>query len=188
MWCVLHRWKISNALDGYGKLEQRQKRHLVCCHSCRDFFNSSLFLAEGLRSQAEDAIPEIPTRLHDRIAESISGDRRPILRNKPFVRRQLVTAGIAAVVMLGVVLGTIIYGGISRRANTVNTVATLRSIFGSEGLTAISLPESLGGVLERPLSGEIRNLADQTESAVEFLVSCVKVDVGGKMGTFIEKN
>jgi predicted anti-sigma-YlaC factor YlaD len=188
MWCVLHKWKISNALDGYGQLEQRQKRHLVCCHSCREFFNSSLFLAEGLRSQAEDAIPEIPARLHDRIAESISGDRRPILRSKPFVRRQIVAAGMAAVVMLGVVLGTVIYGGMSRRANTVNTVTTLRSIFGSEGLTAISLPESLGGALERPLSGEIRNLANQTESAVEFLVACVKVDVGGNMGAFIEKN
>ena len=188
MWCVLHKWKISNALDGCGQLEQRQKRHLVCCHSCRGFFNSSLFLAEGLRSQAEDAIPAIPTRLHDRIAESISGDRRPILRSKPFVRRRIVAASMAAVVMMGVVLGTVIYGGISRRANTANTVATLQTIFGTEGLPATSLGESLGGALERPLSGEIRNLADQTESAVEFLVACVTVDVGGKMGTFIEKN
>ena len=188
MWCVLHKWKISNALDSHGQLAQRQKRHLVCCHSCREFFNSSLFLAEGLTSQAQVAFPEIPAKLHDRISESISGDRQPIIRNRPFVRRRIVAASVAAVVMLGVVLGTIIYSGISRRTNTAETVATLRSIFGTEGLAQTSLPESLGGVLERLLSGEIRNLADQTESAVEFLVACVTVDIGGEMGEIIENN
>lgn len=188
MWCVLHRWKISNALDSHGRLAQRQKRHLVCCHSCREFFNSSLFLAEGLTSQAHVSFPEIPTRLHDRISESISGDRQPILRSRSFVRRRFVVACAAAVIMLGVVLGTIIFGGISRRANTANTIATLQSIFGTEGLPVTSLPESLGGVLERPLSGEIRNLADQTESAVEFLVACVTVDVGANMNSLIENN
>ena len=40
----------------------------------------------------------------------------------------------------------------------------------------------LSGLFEGPLEGEVRSLADDTESAVRFLVACVAVDVPAPAG------
>jgi hypothetical protein len=38
-------------------------------------------------------------------------------------------------------------------------------------------PAGLTGLIEEPLAGEINNLANDTESALRFLVACVTVDI-----------
>jgi hypothetical protein len=44
-------------------------------------------------------------------------------------------------------------------------------------LTRYEIPTAAwAGLVERPLAGEFKNLADNTESAVRFLVACVAVD------------
>ena len=55
--------------------------------------------------------------------------------------------------------------------------ATLQSIFGAEELTVENLPESLGGFVERPLTGQLEAIARQTESAVKFLIACTAIEI-----------
>ncbi len=180
MSCLFHKWKISGALDNDSLLNEETKRHLLKCRPCREFFNSSVSLAEGLASQAVVSSPDIPVRLRKRIGRAISGGGTQAQVSQ--VRRTWAVRGrlAAACVMLVAVLGLVAVGvfhrdGISTQASTAGATAQLQRIFGTDKLTAGNLTESIPGFLERPVTGELRNLADQTESAVEFLLACVTV-------------
>ena len=178
MLCLVHKWKISGALDDDSLLNEETKIHLLKCRRCRKFFNSSVSLAEGLASQAMVSTPDIPARLRRRIGRAISGGgaQGSQVRRIWAVRGRVAAACVLLVAVLGLVaVGVFHRNGISGGGSTANATAELQRIFGTDKLTAGNLTESIPGFLERPVTGELKNLADQTESAVEFLLACVTV-------------
>jgi hypothetical protein len=122
--------------------------------------------------------PEIPVRLRKRIGRVISGKAHTGQVQRTWaVRGRLAAACVLLVAVLGLLaVGVFNRDSISTRQSTADAGAQLQRIFGTDELTAQNAPRIIPGILERPITGELKNLADQTESAVEFLLACVTVN------------
>ncbi len=180
MFCWSYRWKISGTLDDGGSLSDRCRRHLLQCERCGEFFKSSIAIGERLSLEAAMTSPDIPAQLRQRITLTISNSNRKTSK-PPFN----IPRSVAAACVMAAVLMTALFAVTARRRSSdpdiaiAQASATLQSIFGAEELTVENLPESLGGFVERPLTGQLEAIARQTESAVKFLIACTTVEMPG---------
>jgi len=177
MLCRLYKWRISCSIDDECALSEAVKKHLLKCPGCRAFFSTSLLLAERLPVQAELLSAEIPARVHGEVSRMISQEMKPEKKEAGY-RRRMVAAAAVLIVWLGVIAIALLREKPVRVADSdeyVEASRKLREIFAADGLMQENLVESLPGLLERPVSGELRNIADETESAVRFLLACLTV-------------
>jgi predicted anti-sigma-YlaC factor YlaD len=171
----LYRWKISNAIDDDVVLSEQLRSHLLKCGACREFFNSSVSIAERLAEQAVVSSPEIPPRLRRRIVSTISVKRRMRTERASTIRLRVAAACMLLAAVLGLAgIAVLNRGRESMPAADVGD--TLKDVFATGQLAEEDLTVAIPSFLERPVSGELRNLADGTESAVQFLLACVTVD------------
>ncbi len=178
MFCWSYRWKISGTLDDGGSLSDRCRRHLLQCQRCGEFFKSSIAIGERLSLEAAMTSPDIPAQLRQRIALTISNSNRKTSKPPVNIPRSVVAACVMAAVLM-----TALFAVTARRRSPdpdigiAQASATLQSIFHAEELTVENLPESPGGFVERPLTGQLEAIARQTESAVKFLIACTAIEI-----------
>ena len=174
MFCWFFRLRISDAMDGDGVLSRAAEKHIRRCADCREFYDRCVSLADGLKGGAAISNDGISRRLNARILRSIPYPQ--VKMQKVGIR--LWPAVTAACLMLIVLVGAMF---LTKRLNNRLTaisdvqkeIQNIRAIVGEEFPTA--WPE----LIEGSLVGEAKNLADDTEAAVRFLVACVAVDVTG---------
>ncbi len=162
MWCWFFKLRISDAADCDKPIGPWTQRHVSGCARCRQFHRRCDLLAEGLRSQASWLRPT------GRAGIPAVGRRHSWTP---------IRAGIAAAACITVALqvGSTL---LNRRPVAMNpplpptlTVAALR----------VDLTATWTRALETPLRTEARNLSDDAQSSVRFLVSCLNV---GRFDTF----
>jgi hypothetical protein len=97
------------------------------------------------------------------------------------VRKLWITAAAACVALIIVTSASLIVMKQDDRNNVPHgpqqmtlAIQELRSVYTQVGR---DLPISWPPVIEEPLASEFENLANNTESAVRFLVACVAVDI-----------
>jgi len=161
-------------MDGDGVLSRAVERHIHRCANCQDFYSTCLSLSERLKS--ETVIPDrnLSARLRKHVLTAIPHQQTKTMK---FTVRWW-PAAVAACLTLIVLIGTMLIAKrfndrLTAISNVQTEIQNLRTIVGKEFPTA--LPE----LIERPLASEAKNLADNTEAAVRFLVACVAVDVTG---------
>lgn len=172
MFCPIFRLMISYAADGDNRLSETTEGHIRHCASCREFYETCLSLGEGLTREAAISNEEVSERLSARVPKVMS--RRQIDTYTVRLRlRPIVAAACVALIVLMVILLLAV-----RRDDEdagppgqVEPIAKLRALVG-EDFTA-----GWPGLIQEPLAGELENLADDTESALRFLVACVAVDI-----------
>ncbi len=178
MLCWFYRWKISDTFDGDGSLPDRCRRHLLQCERCGEFFKTSIALGERLSLEAALTCPDVPAQLRQRIALTVSSSNRKTPKPPFGVRRSVAAACVAAAVLITALFAVTAHrrGG-DPHVEVAPVSATLQSIFYTNEMTIDNLPESVGGFVERPLTGQLETIAKQTESAVKFLIACATVEM-----------
>ena len=177
MFCWLYRLRISNALDSAGGLSAGTRRHIRRCTICREFHQTCLSLGEGLRREAPILNSQSSTRLSKRVMAAVLDHGVETYKLPANWRPVAAAASIALVVLVGVLFLTL-------RRTEPPAPEPVRFVE-IPNLTAYEIPTAAwAGLVERPLAGEFKNLADDTESAVRFLVACVAVDPTGAANKF----
>jgi hypothetical protein len=179
MFCWLFRLMISHALDVGGQPSGLTRKHVRLCAGCRRFYETCQSLAEDLRREAAIAS-------HKGGCEALSGG---ILAAVTRRRREtykvaiklwpIVTAASVGLVVLASALflpGRHDNGAVAPSNPPRPTVTPLPR------LASRSLPQAWPQAIEKPLAGEMKNLMDDTESAVRFLVTCVAMNLPSPTG------
>ena len=170
-------------MDGDSQPSGTTQKHIRHCASCREFYEICLSLGEGLTREAAISNQEVSEQLSARVLKGMS--RRRIDTYSVALKMRLMVA--AACVALIVLIGAL-FLALSRddkgngRPNQIEVAAVIQELRAAYELVGQDLPGALPGVIERPLAGELNNLADDTESAVRFLVACVAVDIADAEG------
>jgi hypothetical protein len=156
---------ISHAADLDRPVGGITQRHIEGCESCRRFHESCQFLGDGLRAEAID-LNGAYSLSAERIKKALAGPsgryRHIPIKLKYFAAAACIFLAAAAAVML-----------MSRPPEQHHPEDPPVSI---SDLLGTDLQANWAGLLEEPLAGEMKNLADDTESAIRFLVACVDVD------------
>ena len=180
MLCWFYKWKISDIFDGNGTLSDRCRRHLLQCNRCRQFFKTSIALGERLSLEAALTCPDVPAQLRQRIALTVSSSNRKTPKPPFGIQRRVAAACVAAAVLMTALFAVTAHRrGSGSDAEVAPASAMLQSIFYTDEMTVDNLPESVGGFVERPLTGQLETIAKQTESAVKFLIACTTVEMPG---------
>lgn len=165
---------ISHALDVGKRLSGLTRKHVRVCAGCRQFYETCQSLAEDLRREAAIVSHEGGRgALSGRILAAVTQRRRETYK----VRIKLWPVVTAASVGL-IVLTSVLFLPGRHDDRTVSTpVDTNRPVRPLPNLASRSLPQDWPQLIEKPLAGEVKNLVDDTESAVRFLVACVSVNI-----------
>ena len=174
MFCWLFRLMISHAADGDNPLSPATEKHIRHCENCRYFYNTCLSLSERLKSEMVSPDRNLSVRLRKRVLTAIPHQQTKTIS----FRVKWWPAAVAACLTFIVLIGAMFFvKRISDQLTAISNVRTeiknLRTLVGEE------FPTALPGLIEGPLAGEAKNLANDTEAAVRFLVACVAVDITG---------
>ena len=190
MLCWFHKIMISHALDGERQLHKLTEKHIRRCTTCGEFYDACLSLSEGLIREVMSLERPVSKRLSTRISTALSR-RQPAITSPPTRWRPTAVAACIGLMALAAVFF------LPRRPDEQHpnkyddAVKAVNAIISSaDNLTGGRLPKAdstatWSGLIERPLQGEMRKLADDTESAVRFLVVCMRVDVTATKGKSI---
>ena len=172
MLCWLFRFMISDAADNESNLSPATQRHVDKCSDCKSFYETSLSMGQTLKRQAAELNEDLPAHFAQRVLEAAPDrtDRTYKIAPKSW-HLALAAACIVIVASLTVPLLTLNQPDPPQH-ETARTDGLYRLIDDGN-------PAALAGLVERPLSNEIDNLAESTESAVRFLVACVAVNPTG---------
>jgi hypothetical protein len=174
---------ISHTADSDNQPSDMIREHMYSCADCREFYQTCQSLGERLTREALISNSRTSGRLNKHILNAIPNKR---IETKK-VGRKLWIAALAACLALIVLTGASLL--VMRPNDRINippdssqmTVAIqeLRSVYMQVGQ---DLPITWPRVIEEPLANEFENLANDTESAVRFLVACVAVDISDARG------
>ncbi|UCG49659.1 MAG: hypothetical protein JSU94_07730 [Phycisphaerales bacterium] len=174
MFCWFFRLMISCAADGRELLSGLTRRHLCNCESCRVFRRTCLSLGSDLKAQAPVSDAGTVERLNKRVIRAL-----PHLQKKKYgaaVAIRLRPVLVAACLAMAVAIGT---WAILKKPPRPDVQRTANPVAGLRRLVAEDFPLEWARTIDIPLDSELRNLTDDTESAVRFLVACMAVDPVG---------
>jgi hypothetical protein len=174
MFCWLFRLMISHAADGDNPLSPAAEKHIRHCEDCRYFYSTCLLLSERLKSEIVSPDRNLSVRLRKRVLTAMPHQQTKTIS----FRIKWWPAAVAACLTLIVLIGAMFFvKRLNDRLTAIRDVRTdirnLQTIVGKE------FPAAWPELIEGPLANEAKNLADDTEAAVRFLVACVTVDVTG---------
>lgn len=172
MFCWFFRLMISGAADADNRLSRLTRWHVRRCAACRKFRGVCLLLDDGLRSHP-GASSTSAARLSERVAASVGALQQREVHTRVRLRPLLAAACVTLLLLAGAFTALRRHGGQGVKPERAKPVSGLIA------LVTEDLPFGWSQMIEVPLTGELRNLTDDTESAVRFLVACVPVAPAG---------
>jgi len=165
MFCRLFKMMISHAADVDKSLSGIVRSHTERCENCQRFYESCQLLEAGLKAEAKDLSSslELPT---ERIIDGLSGPSKLSYHAPVGLKRLAAAACIALVAAAGIMF-------ISKPLEPHPPAEPAMSI---SDLLPTDLEATWAGFVEEPLAGEMKSLADDTESAIRFIVACINVE------------
>ena len=182
MFCILHRWFISQSIDLIRPLPRRVERHLRQCPGCTSFRERSEAMADQLSEESQWRRLEVSAELHGRIMRKLQEDSaaaRVVIDARRLWLRLAPVIATAAVLLVIVTIH--LYSGTEPKergsgrmaANGINQVAFL-AVGESFKVESVS---SIEAALQRPMQEEIRLLGQDGKAAAEFLLACIPLDI-----------
>ena len=165
MFCRFFKIMISHAADVDKPLDGMTRRHIQRCRSCKRFYEICHWLGDGLRAEAADLNCTYEL-LTEQITDSLANPSKRS-RHVPF---RLKYFAVAACIALAAT-ASIIFMLKPPRPRILKELTMPIS-----DLLETDLSATWAVIVEEPLAGEMKNLADNTESVIHFLVACVDVD------------
>jgi hypothetical protein len=159
---------ISNTVDTDNALSPMTQKHVRKCSDCRAFYQACLAMGETLKRQAAGFDEDLPANFAQRVFDAASAEGRQTFKLPVrWLRPVLIVASIAVIALLAVALLT--FNKDAPPSDSSKQFARVSRLMDDGNPTAWT------GFVGRPLSKEIDNLTEGTESAVRFLVACVAV-------------
>ncbi len=183
MFCWFYKFMISHTLDNGNRPSGITEKHIRRCADCRDFYNTCQSLGESLILDAAISNTRTSKRLSERILRAIPDQRTETHKVGTKLWASAAAACLALIIMIGALLLVAqrndpdnIQPGQNQMALAIRELRTVYRQVGQD------LPITWPNVIEEPLTSELESLADDTESAVRFLVACVVVDIANSEG------
>jgi hypothetical protein len=167
MWCSIYRFMISHAADEGRKPSPMTLRHIDGCDSCRRFYEQCLMISTELKRDTDDRPMEQAGEYARRVAAAIPEKQ---LTHK----RQLKFRPLAAAACIGLVfIGALIFFAVrpDRPVQRSSQTPVVQQISAGDILAVLNRP------LADPLSGELKQITNEADSAVKFIIACVNVDI-----------
>ena len=191
MFCRYSRWKLAQSLHFDKPLGRLLDRHLQRCDECRSFYELQQEMSERLGRDAVMSQSELSEALNEKImnmivpGNSVSSQNAYSPEVQRIWRRVLVAAACVGLVLLGSVLVWLTrYGGSD---NAERGSVSTKIVINMDPRTAVdTLAIQIGakedlsgwsGFIEKPMVEEWETLSVEAESALQFIVSCVAVDI-----------
>ena len=182
MYCRVFRLMISHAMDVDKQLSRRTAKHLRHCTRCRQFYKTCLSLGEHMKREAPISNRDVTVHLSEQTLAAIRG-HKPKAQQTAMNLGPAVAAACAGLIAVTAVL-VLFKEPRNRQPEKWNeAVKVARNVAISVGdlagdkLAGAKFPQGLPGLVEEPLASEIKNLTDDTHSAVRFLVDCISPGV-----------
>ncbi len=177
MWCLIHKWSISRAIDSGRPPAGLTKRHLERCGSCREFSRVSGELEKRLASDATDLIRSTDTSLARRVMPNTAAGRAveslsPAHSQPRFFRLRPVWAAAAS---LAVVVGVSLIWIVTSHPAKMPPLGPLFKLDGPRAYIETALQKA-----EAPYQDEVLELKQALESTADYLVSRLDVNLGPK--------
>jgi len=165
MFCRFFRIVISHAADVDRPLGRMTQTHMQLCESCRRFCESCQLLGDRLKAEAMDLSSACEPRT-DRIIDGLSGPSK----RRRYVRVRLKRLAAAACIALAAAVGIMFISELPEPRPPAGPAMSISDLLGTD------LEATWAGLVEEPLAGEMKSLANDTESVIRFLVARVDVD------------
>ncbi len=185
MFCRYYRWKLAQALHSEKPLPRLLDRHVQRCNECRSFYELQQEISERLGRDAVVSQIELSEAFKQKIMNAIIPGKAIPNRYEysPEGRhhlRRILTAACVGLVLLGSILLWLNHRETSdntetdkppRMVRNMNPWTAVDNLVGAEKDLS-----NWSGLIESPMVEEWETLTAETESAVQFIVSCVAVD------------
>ena len=174
MFCNIYKWFISRSLDLGKKVPGFVSGHLRRCPACREFSRISESLNQRLADDASRFLHEstVNDSLNKKIISALAVKQRP----KKTERRRFLTAPLpalaAAVVVLAIAVGIILQTIPAKAPGTTNDMMNLSEF----SITNTFFQDAVGDI-ESPMETEILELKQSLDSAAEFLISGLDIQI-----------
>jgi len=178
MFCWFYKFMISHVQDKGGSPSGITEKHIRHCEDCRRFLNTCRSLGKSLTHEASVSNKRLPRWMSEHILSAVHNQGTQIHK----VRINLWMPAAAACLALVILIGSLLLVFKRNGHNNIPpgkdemgvAIQELRSIYDQVGR---DIPANWPQLIERPLAGEYQRLANDTQSAVRFLVACVDVDI-----------
>jgi hypothetical protein len=177
MWCFIHKWNISRAVDS-GKLPTGlTRRHLEKCASCREFSRVSRDLGKRLADDAAALIDSADASLTGRVISTVAAaghdDSLSPAQSRPrFFHLRPVWAAAAS---LALVVGISLIWVLTSHPAKMPPLDPLFKLDGPRAYIESALQKA-----EAPYQKEVLELKQALESTADYLVSRLDVNLGPK--------
>jgi hypothetical protein len=177
MFCSIHKWKISRAMDSGKSISGNVQKHLSKCDSCREFAELCTSLKPTFTKDKQAILRDFDDSLNKRIMASIpdKSEHTPepghrVRASKRSVRRPVLIPSIAAALAVLVISISILFIlPRSRQAPSLGQISAL--------ISAAS-PEEVLSKVESPLEKEYTELKRAFESTSKYLISSLDFRIG----------
>jgi hypothetical protein len=174
MWCFIHKWNISRAIDSGRTPAGLTRRHLEKCASCREFDRLSQGLEKRLAADASallgSADPSLAGSMKSKITAGAHVESRSPAPPNPKANR-LRPAWAAA--SLAVLIGISLIWTVTSHPTKMPPLDPLLRLEGPRGYLETALQKA-----ESPYQEEILELKQAIESTADYLLSRLDVNLG----------
>lgn len=175
MWCSIHKWNISRALDFGKALSGFTKRHLERCASCREFSRTNQDLEKRLGADAAALIGSLDPSLAERMKSRIPAGSalEPGFRAPARPRTAHLRPVWAAAASLAVVVGVSLIWIVSSPPAKMPSLDPLLRLDVPRAYLETAIQKA-----ESPYREEIQELKQTLESTADYLISRLDVNLG----------
>jgi hypothetical protein len=172
MWCLVHKWKISRALDSGKPLTGLTKRHLRRCDSCREFAESSEKMGRQLREDAAALVGGIDRSMGDRMRSALNEQIR-ITASAPSRPKMASWRPVLAAAVSLVVIGISVVWLVTSRPRQMPRLDPLFSLESPQAYLENAVQK-----VESPYQKEIAELEKALKSTADFLRARLDIGLG----------
>lgn len=170
MFCSIHKWFISQALDSGKPITGPVERHLRRCASCQEFVQ----FCESLKQRSIQDRPDFLKMYNESLKEKIISSLDKVPTRSVKSRKPLLVPILTAACLLLVISISIIW----LRAPDSRQLPLLNQLFEYD-FAKISVEDTLVKI-QSPMKEEILELRETMKSTAEFLLACLDPNIGGK--------
>lgn len=178
MFCSIHKWKISQAMDSGKTISGKVHRHIQRCDSCREYAELCTSLKPRSIQDKRSILENFDKALNEKIMSSIpetpewesAPDRKAFGKIFPFRRPTLIPSLAAALTVLAVAVGILFLALPSTKpVPPLDRISTLVSA---------ASPEDVLSKVESPLEKEYTELKRTFESTGKYLIQSFEFRLG----------
>jgi hypothetical protein len=179
MFCSIHKWKISQAMDSGKPISGNVQKHLSKCDSCREYAELCTSLKPKFARDKQIILDKFDDSLNEKIMASVPENPELTPEQKQRARtswrqgrRPALIPSLAAALTVLVISISILF--LLPRSKHTPSLGQISS------LVSAASPQGVLSKVESPLEKEYTELKRTLESTSKFLISSIDFRIGSQ--------